>query len=214
MLRSLLILFVALCGVAVAQSLSFATLRVYNNTNATLRITAHLEDDLGRFLNYGTVEVAPATKLDFSDRLPYGRVQFTIEAPNVRPTAPTISQKLVVTGDSVYALEIYPANFGLTAMFDAGSSAPAPSAVSSPVGVWTWPSGDPVQFHQNGGVTIRGNSVASWTWSNINTGEFVIRWNHGYTDQPTVNGNVMSGWSWPNNAPNNRLWLEARRAGS
>lgn len=199
--RSLFIVLLALVGPAIAQGRG--TLVVHNSTDATLSITIFRDR-----LPVRTVDVRPQTKGDFYNALPMGRLEFEIVARHVRPVART-SKVLWVSGPSAYPLYLAPRDFGLSVMFDAGGSAPVATG-NSPVGIWTWPSGDPVEFHQSGSITIRGNAVASWTW--VDTHQFRINWNHGYTDQAVIEGDTMVGTSWANAAPNKKLRLEARRA--
>lgn len=202
----IVILVLALCGAASAQR---ATLVVHNNTDATLLITILREEGVHGSVSFGSVSVPPLQKADLYNKLPMGQLDFEISAPHVRPAPAPITKRLWVSGQSAYALSVYPRDFGLTHMFDAGSSRPADTA-ASPVGVWIWPSGDPIEFHPNGVVTIRGNRAASWSW--VDTHQFRINWDHGYTDQAVVQGDVMLGSSWANNAPDKKLRLEARRA--
>lgn len=197
----LIALLLALAGPAIAQGRG--TLVVHNSTDATLRITFYQDQ-----LAVRTVEVQPQTKGDFYNALPMGRLDFEIVAPHCRPVART-NKVLWVSGTSAYPLYLSPRDFGRSVMFDAGSSAPAATSVS-PVGTWIWPSGDPVQFHDSGSITIRGNAVANWIW--VDTHQFRIHWKHGYTDQAVVQGDTMVGTSWANAAPNKKLRLQAQRA--
>ncbi|MEW6277655.1 MAG: hypothetical protein AB1758_03450 [Candidatus Eremiobacterota bacterium] len=201
-------LALGLLGPAAAQPGGRATLRVHNDTNATIQI-AIMDPATGTDL--GLVEVPPAQARDFFNRLSMGRLRLTVYAPRVRPQPQPYETTLWVSGPSVYSMRVQPSNFNLGTMFDASGSAGIQPQAASPAGLWRWHVGNPVEIRGN--LTVQQDQGPGGTWEWLQDGTFVIHWDHGYTDHLAIThqGAWVEGWSWKNSEPERRFQINGRR---